>query len=187
MASNRGVELLDPESGESLLDYSWKENTYRSIQPRVVDGSDIILATGMNFGTRRIYISETDGKLSSEDLWTSKRLKPDFNDFVIFQGNAYGFDASIFTSINLETGERNWKGGRYGKGQVLLLEKSALLLIAGEQGEGVLVKAIAESHVAMSNFKSLDGKTWTHPVVVGDRLYIRNDREAACYQLPLKQ
>ncbi len=187
MASNRGVELLDPESGESLLDYSWKENTYRALQPQVIDGSDILLPTGMNFGTRRIHVSEENGKFSSEDVWISKRLKPDFNDFVIFEGHAYGYDASIFTSIDLKTGERNWKGGRYGKGQVLLLEKSGMLLVAGEQGEVVLLKATPEAHTELTKFQALEGKTWNHPVVVGDKLYIRNDREAACYKLPLAE
>lgn len=183
--TNRGIELLDPETGISRLDYEWKENGYRALQPQVVDGDSILLATGMNTGTRRIQLSDDGEKLTAKETWTSKKLKPDFNDFVVYQGHAYGFDASIFTSIDLATGDRNWKGGRYGKGQVLLLEKSGVLLVLSEQGEAVLLEASPEAHTELARFQILEGKTWNHPVVVGDRLYVRNDREAACYQIPL--
>ena len=42
-------------------------------------------------------------------------------------------------------------------------------------------------HAEVASFKALEGKTWNHPVVVGDRLYIRNSQEAAGFQLPLAE
>ena len=96
-------------------------------------------------------------------------------------------DAGIFTCIDLKTGERKWKGGRYGKGQVLLLENSSLLLIAAESGEVVLLRADSNEYAEVASFKALEGKTWNHPVVVGDRLFLRNSQEAAAYQLPLAE
>ena len=33
--------------------------------------------------------------------------------------------------------------------------------------------------------KVLDDKTWNHPVLVGNRLYVRNGEEAVCLELPL--
>ena len=185
MLTNRGIELLDPESGVSRLDYDWLANSYRSIQPAVIGDESILLPTGMNIGTRRIRISKEGEKFAGEEMWTSRHLKPDFNDCVIYEGHAYGFDASIFTCIDLETGERSWKGGRYGKGQVLLLETSGLLLIAAEQGEIVLLRATPEAHTELTRFQAIEGKTWNHPVVIGERLYVRNAQEAACYLLPM--
>jgi hypothetical protein len=43
--------------------------------------------------------------------------------------------------------------------------------------------ANSNEHVEVASFKALEGKTWNHPVVVDDRLYIRNSQEAAAYQL----
>lgn len=183
MLSNRGLDLLDPATGAAKLEYPWPVGDYRAIQPQVIGGDTILLAT-TSLGTREVRISKgADGKLAAEEGWTSKRLKPDFNDFVVFENHAYGFDGSIFTCLDLETGERAWKGGRYGKGQVLLLENSGLLLVAGEQGQVVLVKASPEAHIEVAEFQALEGKTWNHPVIVGDRLYLRNSQEAACYRL----
>ena len=112
-------------------------------------------------------------------------MKPDCNDLVVYGDHAYGFDNSIFACINLETGRREWKGGRYGKGQVLLIEDSGLLLVATEKGQVVLLEADPTKRKEVATLQAIDGKTWNHPVVVGDRLYIRNGEMAACYRLPL--
>ena len=82
----------------------------------------------------------------AEELWTSRQLKPDFADLVTHQGHAYGNDGGLLACIDLQTGERKWKGGRYGKGQILLLENSGLLLILSEQGQVVLVAADPSEH-----------------------------------------
>ena len=110
---------------------------------------------------------------------------PDFTDLLIYRGYAYGIDGGIFTCIDLKSGLRQWKGGRYGKGQALLLENSGLVLVAAEDGRVVLLRADSKEHAEVSSFKALEGKTWNHPVLVGDRLYLRNAQEAACFQLPL--
>jgi outer membrane protein assembly factor BamB len=187
MATNSGLDLLDPQTGASRLAYEWPARGYRALQPQVIGTDTILLPSADNKGTRRIQLSKDSGQFSAEDTWTSLRLKPDFNDFVVYQDHAYGFDASIFTCIDLATGERSWKGGRYGKGQVLLLEHSGLLLIAGEQGEVVLLEATPEAHTELARFQALEGKTWNHPVLVGDRLFLRNSQEAACFRLPMAE
>ena len=166
------------------MEYDWKHGGYRALQPQLVDAGSVVLASERSTGTRRVKLTGTENGFSTEEMWTSRNLKADFNDFVVHDRNIYGFDGGIFACIDLQTGDRQWKGGRYGKGQVLLLEYSGLLLVISERGEGVLVKATPEDHVELSKLKLLNGKTWNHPVVVGDRLFVRNGQEAACYQLP---
>ena len=187
MLSNNGLEILDPIDGNLRLDYEWKYQGYRSLQPQVLDGNTVLLPTNVGMGTRRIQLGPCDDSddLMAEEIWTSMNLKPDFNDFVVYQDHLYGFDGSIFTCIDLGTGQRAWKGGRYGKGQVLLLEDSGLLLVASEKGQVVMLKADPAGHHELGTFQALKGKTWNHPVVVGDRLFIRNAQEAACYRLPV--
>jgi hypothetical protein len=187
MLTNDGLLLADPGTGKMRLNYEWKFGNYRALQPCVIGDDIILLQTPMSFGTRAIRISKTNGQLTAQELWTSRNLKPDFTDLVTYQGFAYGNDAGILTCIDLKTGDRKWKGGRYGKGQVLLLENSGLLLVAAEDGRAVLVRADPNEHLEVDSFKALEGKTWNHPVVVGDKLYLRNSQEAACYQLALDE
>ena len=67
----------------------------------------------------------------------------------------------------------------------MLLESSGLILIAAEDGRVVLLRADPKEQVEVSSFPALEGKTWNHPIVVGDRLYLRNSQEATCFQLQL--
>jgi outer membrane protein assembly factor BamB len=187
MATNTGLNILDPATGAERLNYKWNYNGYRSVQPQVINGDSIVIASGMGGGTRCIRVSKTPDQLEAKELWTTRQLKPDFNDYVVYRGHAYGFDGDQFTSIDLETGRRDWKGSSYGKGQVLLLEDGGVLLVMGEQGEVVLLKADPSAPTELAKFQALEGKTWNHPVLVGDRLYVRNSQEAACYRLPLEK
>jgi outer membrane protein assembly factor BamB len=187
MLTNAGLVLLDPATGREALNYAWKFINYRALQPHVLGDDTILLATGMSTGTRAIRVTHAGGRLAAEAIWTSRSLKPDFTDFVSYQGYAYGVDGALFTCVDLKTGERRWKGGRYGKGQVVLLENSGLLLVGGEQGQVVLLRADPGGHVEVASFKALEGKTWNHPVVVGDRLFVRNSQEAAGYRLALAE
>ena len=149
-----------------------------------MSNDSVLLPTGLGTGTRRIRIVAGQDGWSAEEMWTSLNMKPDFNDMVLYEGHAYGFDNRIFACIDLETGQRKWKGGRYGKGQILLLEDSGQILVASERGEVVLLKADPSEHVELGKFQAITGKTWNHPIVIGDRLYVRNSQEAACFELP---
>jgi hypothetical protein len=137
----------------------------------------------MNTGTRAIRITRVNGELMAEELWTSRNLKTDFSDMVTHEGYLYGNDSGFLACLDLKTGDRMWKGGRYGKGQMLLLENAGLLLISAEDGKVHLVRADPKEFVEVGTFKALEGKTWNHPVVVGDKLYVRNSQEAAGFQV----
>src|SRR3970282_2057971 len=102
------------------------------------------------------------------ERWTSIGLKPYFSDFVVHKGYAFGFDGSILASIDLADGKRKWKGGRYGEGQLVLLPDQDLLLVLSEEGELALVRATADPFMEVARFQGVRGKTWNHPVLVGD-------------------
>ena len=87
--------------------------------------------------------------------------------------------------LDLATGSPKWKGGRYGHGQVLLV--GDVLLVTTESGEVVLVDAVSTGHHERSRFEALTGKTWNNAALSGRYLLVRNDQEAACYELPLDE
>tara|TARA_B100000945_G_scaffold297917_1_gene277365 strand:+ start:3350 stop:5191 length:1842 start_codon:yes stop_codon:yes gene_type:complete len=185
--TDEGLAILAPESGDILLNYAWPHSGYRALQPCFVGNRQIILPTGMGTGTRLIQINKEANNWDVREIWTTKNLKSDFNDLVVHHGHIYGFDDNIFTCIDLETGARNWKRGRYGKGQSLLLADDNLVMVLTEQGSMVVLDANSENHNELASMQMLNGKTWNHPVLIGDRLYLRNSEEAVCYVLPIKK
>ncbi|MFZ4082594.1 MAG: PQQ-binding-like beta-propeller repeat protein [Pirellula sp.] len=183
LLSNTGAHLWEPTTGKSLYNYEFVHQGYRACQAQVIDGNKMLIPAGMGTGTRLVEFTLGDHGLEAKEVWTSKDMKPDYNDILVHDGNIYGFDNAIFACIGLEDGKRKWKGGRYEKGQALLLADSGLILVISEKGELVLLRATSEKHQELGKIAALSDKTWNHPVVVGDRLYVRNAQEAVCYQL----
>jgi outer membrane protein assembly factor BamB len=173
-----GTVLWDHKGGDGVA----------MLQPVVLgDGSLLVASADMmvGLGVRRLQVSRhDDGSWKVEERWMSRGLKPYFDDYVAHKGHAYGFDGTILSAINLETGERVWKGGRYGNGQLLLLPDQDLLLVTSEQGEVVLVAASPDKQTEIAKFKAIEGTTWNHPVLVGDVLLVRNGEEMAAFRLP---
>ena len=87
-------------------------------------------------------------------------------------------------SISL-TASAAGRGGRYGHGQTLLVDD--LLLVQAEDGDVVMVAAEPGAHRELGRIPALTGKTWNPPALAGSYLLVRNDREAACYELPLEE
>jgi outer membrane protein assembly factor BamB len=185
MLTNDGLLLLDPATGKVRLNYEWKFDGYRALQPTVIGEDMVLLPTPMSEGTRAIRISKKDDQLAAEEVWTSKQLKTDFSELIAHKGYLYGVDGSMFSCLDLKTGTRTWKDGRYGKGEAVLLESTDQILIAAENGRVALLQADPTAHKELTSFQALKGKTWNHPVVVGDKLLVRNGTEAACYALPV--
>jgi outer membrane protein assembly factor BamB len=181
-----GVLSVEPASGKLLWEHAWDGGAIT--QPAVIPGGDIVVnAISMTggTGTRRLAIARAPDGWKVEERWTSNGLKPYFNDFVIHNGHAFGFDGSILACIDLADGTRKWKGGRYGNGQLVLLPEQDLLLVLSEEGELALVKAATDQYTEVARFKALEGKTWNHPVLVGDTLLVRNGEEMAAFRLSL--
>ena len=185
MLTNTGMNVLDPATGAERLRYEWPHRDYRALQPQPLADGDLLLPTGVGTGTRRIGIAGTGDTWAVQERWTASNLRPDFNDCVLHDGYLYGFDGGRFVCFSAETGERQWRGGNYGKGQVLLLADGGQLLVTSEKGDVILVEANPEAPVELGRITAFGGKTWNHPVVVGDRLFVRNAEEAACYRMPL--
>ena len=184
LLSNLGAHLWDPATGKSIYDYDFKHGGYRACQAQVIDGRKLLIPAGMGTGTRLVEFTSGDQGLQAKELWTSKDMKPDYNDILVHDGNIYGFDNGIFACIGEQDGKRKWKGGRYEKGQAFLLADSDLILVVSERGELVLLRATPDQHQELAKIPAMNDKTWNHPVVVGNRLFLRNAQEAVCYELP---
>lgn len=187
LLNTTGAISVAPADGTLLWKHEWDGDGI--VQPAVMAGGNILLGSGSGIasgnGTRRVAVKHGDAGWNVEERWTSNSLKPYFNDFVIHKSNAFGFDGSILACIGLDDGKRKWKGGRYGHGQILLLPEQDLLLVLSEEGDLALVKASADQFTEVAKFKAIEGKTWNHPVLVGDQLLVRNGEEMAAFRLTL--
>jgi hypothetical protein len=183
LQNKAGLISVNPDDGTLLWEHAWEG--YPIVQPALIADGEILISVDEKSGVRRIAVVHGSDGWRVEERWTSSRLKPYFNDSVIHNGHAYGFDGPFLVCIAVKNGERMWKGGRYGRGQFVLLAEQNLLLVLSEQGELALVKATPEQFTELARFSAIVGKTWNHPVLVGDILLVRNAQEMAAFQLTL--
>jgi len=122
---------VSPADGTVLWEHSWPAGA-SFVQPALVGSGDVLIAAGDamgGVGIRRIAVAHGPGGWTAEERWTTRGLKPYFNDYVVHEGLAFGFDGSILACIDLADGARKWKGGRYGHGQLVLLPDPDLLQV----------------------------------------------------------
>lgn len=199
-----GIEQLLSFNGEGLRSYGldgkqlwlhpWVtqgESRVNVAQPLVVQlnpdnafsesSSHVVISSGYDNGTALLKISCLEDKWMTEVVWHSKHLKSKLSNFVEFEKHIYGLDNGILTCLDLTNGNRMWKKGRYGHGQILLVKDK--LLIQAESGEVVIVATNPSVHQELTRFRALTSKTWNNPTVAGKILVVRNDREAAAFEL----
>jgi len=183
LLSGRGAVGVAPADGTLLWEHAWPGTPI--VQPAMMPDGNILVSSGDNSGMRRLAVAHGPAGWSVAERWASNGLKPYFNDFVVHEGHVFGFDGGILASIGLDDGTRRWKGGRYGYGQLLLLPDQDLLLVLSEEGELALVGATPDQFRELARVPAIAGKTWNHPVLVGNVLLVRNGEEMVAFRLTL--
>ena len=176
---------VEPRDGRVL----WEDTSDQGVsilQPAVTSDGDLLVAAGDAMGgkgLRRLALTHEGNRWRVQERWSSNGLKPYFNDYVVHEGHAYGFDGSILSCIDLAEGKRKWKGGRYGHGQLLLLADQDVLLVLSEDGELALVNATPDRFTELARVPAIEGKTWNHPAIAGDIVLVRNGEEMAAFRV----
>ncbi len=186
LATNAGVTGHDAADGRVLWGFEWTNGEHINAgQPLAHAGrpNGVLLATGYGKGAALFDITRaSDGTWSSEKVWETLALKAKFMTPVLYQGHVYGLDDGILACLDAAAGKRRWKDGRYGHGQILLAGDR--LIVQAEGGAVVLVEPSPERLIERGRIDALASKTWNNPALAGRYLLVRNDREAACYELP---
>ena len=184
--ARKTVVSHSPLDGEVLWRQPWPGGTECVAQPVPLPGDQVLVSSGYGIGSRLYKVTAgPGGDLSASVKWESPRLKAKFTNVVFHDGSVYGLDDGVLVCLDPVTGKRRWKKGRYGHGQLILVED--LLLIQAESGEVLLVEANPEQHVERARLEALGSKTWNNPALAAPYLLVRNNAEAACYELPLRE
>lgn len=181
VTANRIVGL-NTDDGALLWEYPWDTSGgINCSQAIVIDANRFFISAGYGKGAALVEVKDNGGRLAASKVWENINMKNKFNSSVIQNGYAYGLDEGILTCIDVATGERKWKGGRYGYGQVILA--SDHLIITSDTGELALVKATPDSYQEVTKFAALEGKTWNYPAIANGKLLVRNATEMACFNI----
>jgi outer membrane protein assembly factor BamB len=184
--TSEGVTGHEAATGKVLWSVPWTNSEpVNCSQPIVNAGGPgrVFVSTGYGKGCALFQVRRSgDGSWKWKTLWEKSLMKTKFTTPVLYKGFIYGLDDGILECIDVKTGKKRWKDGRYGHGQILLA--GDLLLVQADNGEVVLVEPSPAKLRELGRFRPLTDKTWNNPALAGRYLLVRNARRAACYQLP---
>ncbi len=173
---------LAPENGNLLWSYSWDtEGGINVSQPIQVNANRFFVSSGYRKGAALVEVKGSGDSFTATTIWENNNMKNKFNSSVLHNGYVYGLDEGILSCLDVNTGDRKWKDGRYGYGQVLLA--GGHLIISTDAGDIALVKASPDGFSEVARFTALQGKTWNYPAIAGGRLLVRNSSEMAAYDI----
>jgi outer membrane protein assembly factor BamB len=189
IATADGIEGSDFQTGRPLWNFTWTPDTHVNCsQPIVIDAAagKVLFCTGYNVGGVLFRVSPAkDGSWAVEDVKKFPlQMRTKFTTAILHGGCVYGLDDGILACLDITKGKQVWKGGRYQHGQLLLA--GDLIIIQAENGDVALVRPDPKQLIELAKIPALSSKTWNNPALAGRFLLVRNDREAVCFELPVR-
>lgn len=178
---------LDPDTGEVHWTVPHQNQWGQNInQPVLVDGAHLFFSAPQA-GAKGLEITRgEDGKTSVKETWSTRKIQFYHVTSVLEDGHVYGSTGtgapSFMASVNVKTGEINWRKRGFAKANVV--QADGKLIILDEDGVLYLTTATPEDlkvHSETTLFE--DGRAWTVPTVVGKTLYVRDSHRVVALNL----
>ena len=174
----------DPNTGERL----WTlvppvEGDYNVATPVAIEGR-LLVATDNN-GTR-LYDFDTNGRIQPTPVAQNLELRPEMSTPVVLDGLVFGCASGLHCldlTDNLRT-RYSAESETTFKDYASLIAGNDHILATTVAGELVLLMASRNHFTPVSRLTVFeDTELWSHPALVGNRLYVRSMKEIACLLL----
>ena len=174
---------LDAKDGRLLWEYGKPANNVANVATPIARANRVFISSDYGTGGGVIEI-KADNK--AEELWFTKDMRNHHSSSVLIGDYLYGFSSAILTAIRFDTGEIAWRDRSVGKGSLVFADGN--LYCFSENGVVGLVEATPTGYKEKGRFRIAQGNlpTWTHPVVVGGRLYLRDQDTIYAYDVRAK-
>lgn len=162
---------LDPANGKFLWEYPRASNDVANVATPVVRGNRIFVSSDYGTGAGLVEV-KADG--TAQEVYFTKEMRNHHSSSILIGDYLYGFSSGILTAMRFDTGEVAWKDRSVGKGSLVYADGN--LYAFSENGVVGLVEASPTAYREKGRFriKQESLPTWTHPVIAGGRLYLRD-------------
>jgi outer membrane protein assembly factor BamB len=168
--SERAVGL-DAKDGRLLWEYARPANNVANVATPIARANRVFISSDYGTGGGVVEI-KPDNK--AQEIWFTKDMRNHHSSSVLIGEYLYGFSSAILTAIKFDTGEIAWRDRSVGKGSLVYADGN--LYCFSENGVAGLVEATPTGYKEKGRFRIPQDSlpTWTHPVVAGGRLYLRD-------------
>ncbi|MBY0231672.1 MAG: PQQ-like beta-propeller repeat protein [Gemmataceae bacterium] len=194
-----GTVGVDAESGKLLWKYSDYAGNVANIPTQIPMGDQVLTVAGYR-GRRGkaalLALSKDGDKFTTKEVWSEDKLLNKHGGVIVVGDRMFGDtdDGGRPYAANVKTGETIWTRGREGTGggSAAITYADGMLYVRYANGTMSLVPADGDKYVEKGSFKvPAAGKrrgssNWSHPVVIGGRMYLRNDDAIYCHDVKAK-
>lgn len=187
----RGVIGVAAEDGTLLWGYNRIANGTANIPTPIVQGDYVFCSTGYGTGAALLKLSREGRGIKAEEVYflEARELQNHHGGMVLVDKHVYcghGHNQGFPVCVELATGRIAWKPGRGpGTGSAAVAYADGCLYFRYQNGIMALVKASPHKYELLGQFKlpQVLGESWSHPVIIGGRLYLREQDLLYCYDV----
>jgi outer membrane protein assembly factor BamB len=156
-----------------------------TIPTPIVHNDLVYVTSGYGVGCNGFKITREEDAFKAEQVYTNRFMVNHHGGVVRIGDYLYGHsEEGGWTCQKFQTGEKMWQKSSVGKGSVTAADGLLILRSEGRNGTVALVKASPDEYKELGRFDQPDRTTknsWSHPVVVNGRLYLRDQQTLYCY------
>jgi outer membrane protein assembly factor BamB len=178
-----GVRATD---GRLMWRYGNASNNTANITTPVYANGKVFFTSAYGTGGALLRLQVKGEAVTAEEIYFTRNMQNHHGGVVLVDGYLYGFNNSILTCMEFETGKVLWRDRSVGKGAVAYADGH--LYVLSEDNVVGLVEATPAGYREKGRFTIADQgwPSWAHPVVSGGRLYLRNQNVLASYDVRAK-
>ncbi|MFQ3591586.1 MAG: PQQ-binding-like beta-propeller repeat protein [Gemmataceae bacterium] len=186
-----GTIGIDAQTGKRLWIYDKLGGNVANIPTPIVKGEQIFTLAGYGKGGALLSLSKKENSILFNEVYYETKLKNKHGGAVIVGDYVYADtdDRGSPYCANWKTGEVKWTGkSPKGRGSASLTYADGHLYIRYNNGVMVLVPADPSGYTEKGSFQIPPSgrSSWAHPVVIGGKLYLREDDKLYCYDVTAK-
>ncbi|MBN2506550.1 MAG: PQQ-like beta-propeller repeat protein [Verrucomicrobia bacterium] len=151
----------------------------------------VYVASGYGIGCNLFQVTAAGGQFAVTEVYKNKVMVNHHGGVIKVGAHVYGFsDGKGWTCQDFKTGEAVWQEkSKLGKGSLVYADGRFYLRQEDRQGTVVLLEATPKAYREHGRFDPPDRSkkhSWPHPVVVGGKLYLRDQDVLLCYDVKAK-
>ncbi len=174
---------VDVQSGRLLWSYDRVANRTANIATPIARGNRVFLSSDYDAGAALLELTPAGGGMTARQVYFTRDMRNHHATSVLIGDYLYGFSSTILTAMHFDTGRVAWRDRSVGKGAVIYADER--LYLFSENGVVGLAEANPAGYREHGRFQIETGSlpTWSHPVVSGGRLFIRDQDRIFAYNV----
>ena len=177
---------VDVNDGRVLWSYNRVANRTANIATPIARGNHVFLSSDYGTGAGLLALTPSGNGIKASEVYFTNEMRNHHASSVLVGDYLYGFSSSILTAMHFETGKVAWRDRSVGKGSLVFADDR--LYLFSENGIVGLAEANPQKYVEQGRFQLRTGNlpTWSHPVVSGGKLFIRDQDTLYAYDVAAK-